>query len=481
MKHSRYFIAASIISAIGSFIRSNEVRQGFHAAAFVVHGVSFLVAAPPGLGKSSLISMLRPEIDAVITDDWCDLEIENDGTCRAIQIDHNTSYNLTEETPPIEQAYGQMARVCRCGWRDKTFMPLEALGVRCKGSEKVDHIYFVIPKGTSRRDVDVYEILKIAGLTAPHTPFAGCEDYTATYGRERLNYYMRLLSVHRNGDVSIHIVEATDAATMCETVSAKIKYNVHCRIIEELLYARGKLIRNIGYDSQNKTHFQYPEASLPKICVENRMIAKRICDELLRRGVCIKTLFVHGSTGKGYGKVAPNIEWDFECKNQSVTMRTWVVSDCRDDVDIICICGTEWREYEAVISDVLKDNAFSGVDITLNLQGLIDIEAELRNPDSPALRRVLLMNSPEVLIGDVVFEHLCAIAKDNVSSYDWAHELDFRTLMCLSEILSSRHFSQFNFSDEEMISLFPTFRMAVLGHRHIGFPKLRRKLVRSAR
>ncbi len=468
----------SLVSGMSSYFRSTSRQQGFHAAAFKVNGVGVVVAAAPGVGKSCLMASLRERIGSIVTDDWCDLIIDERLSAFAKQVDSGISYNLTKDGCAVDGLPSINGRICDCGWRKKIFAPLKAIGLSVSNEMRVEHIYVVDTSDTPRRNIDVHSLASLVMSTAPHTPFAyGCEA-PENVKMQRLEFFRCLLAAHQEGHVSIEVVHVGPGSSACEQIESLIVADIHHAVLSELLSARTESSHRLRIREDGLIHYQYPDSLMTKICRENLNVAQRICAELLRLGVPMRALFVHGSTGRGRGQVAPNIDWSVQC-DSGIIMRTWVVPNCRDDIDLVCVCDSGWGDYARKIQDVVDQDDYLGFDITLNMLGESEFMEELRMPGSPALRRIMIMNSPEVLFGEEVFLKYLDDARAWEVPLDYAHELDFRTLMRLSRILEQRGLQTFDFTEGELMSVFPTFHRAAVEDIHIGFPSKRMKIKRT--
>ena len=465
----------SLISSLGSFLRENTNCLGLHASAFQAFDEGIIVAAPPGAGKSLLLEKLKDVIQAVVTDDWCDLEIKDDYTCEAIQVDSNISFNEQDVDTAFSANAISKGRMCKCGWRRKIFFDLEDFGRPTRKRIPIQHLFVVLPDEISVRDIDVHTLMRILLGTSPHTPFSDLTSNSRIHVHERHEFFIALMKAVHNKNLNIVIVFAKSAQEMCEQLHERILSIGRKKIISQLLNEKSSLSRHLDEQALPAYRFAFPEVMVSTICQENRNLAKSIYAELLHAAIPMKALFFHGSTGKGYGQVAPNIDWQLMIGN-SITMRTSVLPSCRDDLDIVCVCDEDIGRYKETVHEILRKCVPNTIDVTLNLIGEKTLLDELQSHGTPALRRIILLNTPEVLYGQENFSRFYDVALTNFSSLDYAHEIDFRTLMRLSAILMNAGMKNFTFSQGELLSILPTFFIAGRDGIHIGFPKNRLKM-----
>ena len=185
-------------------------------------------------------------------------------------------------------------------------------------------------------------------------------------------------------------------------------------------------------------------------------------------------LILHGSTAHGKGRTAPNIDHRIY-PGANPQMKTTVIPNCRDDVDLILMVNRP-KLFEKPVRDFVYRNHHNGIDITVNLVAWSVLWDELRNAGSPAIRRIFLYNYPVFLIGQEYYTSIMEKARAFESWLDVPHELDFRLLMKLAETLSAENMSEYTFSTPQLLELFPTFYLAGRGNIHIGFPEKRIKI-----
>ena len=465
----------SLISSLGSFLRENTRRFGLHASAFQAFDEGFIVAAPPGAGKSLLLEKLKDVIQAVVTDDWCDLEIRDDYTCEVIQVDSNISFNEQDADATFSGNVVSKGRICKCGWRQKLFLDLEAFGRPTRKRIPIQHLFIVLPDDIAVRDIDAHTLARLLLRTSPHTPFSAPTSNCSIHVNERHEFFITLMKAIHNKNLKIEIICARNAQDTCNLLHERILSIGHKRIISLLLKEKSSLSKDLDEQALPSYRFVFPEVIVSTICWENRQLAKSIYAELLHAAIPMKALFIHGSTGKGYGQVAPNIDWQLTSGN-SITMKTSVQPSCRDDLDIVCVCDENIDSYKETVHIILRKCVPSYIDVTLNLIGEKTLIDELQSCGTPALRRIILLNTPEVLYGQEDFSRFYDVALANFSSLDYAHEIDFRTLMRLSTILMNARMKDFTFSQGELLSILPTFYIAGRNGIHIGFPKKRLKM-----
>ncbi|MFZ4440091.1 MAG: hypothetical protein ACOYOS_16820 [Syntrophales bacterium] len=186
-------------------------------------------------------------------------------------------------------------------------------------------------------------------------------------------------------------------------------------------------------------------------------------------------LFVHGSTGRGFGQIAPNIDFELTRPLAEPHMRTRVIPECRDDLDLVLIARDPMdlmHKARQAASDIAKCR----IGVTVNVVSWDDILVDLKSPDTPAIRRILLFNHPKALIGANALLKLTAMAVANQTWLDIPHEADFRLLMQLAGLLAANGEAGREFTTSELLMLFPTLYLACTSGIHIGFPVGRTKI-----
>jgi hypothetical protein len=186
-------------------------------------------------------------------------------------------------------------------------------------------------------------------------------------------------------------------------------------------------------------------------------------------------VFLHGSTGHGAGRIAPNIDFHIKNNNDRVQMETAVLLDCRDDIDLVMIVNNPTCLSDK-INQVIHEISDNKISITVNLLSWENAFRDLRNNDSPAIRRILLFSNPKILIGKNKFIDLKNEAFANQTVLDVPHEVDFRLLMQLSEILTNEGLMKMTFLTDDLLLAFPTLFLAGSTGLHIGFPQKREKI-----
>lgn len=185
-------------------------------------------------------------------------------------------------------------------------------------------------------------------------------------------------------------------------------------------------------------------------------------------------LILHGSTAHGKGRTAPNIDHRIY-PGANPQMKTTVIPNCRDDVDLILLVNRPKR-FEKPVRDFVNNYHRIGIDITINLVSWTDFWHDLHDSGSPAIRRIVMYNYPVFLIGQEFYTSIMKKARAFETWLDVPHELDFRLLMKLAETLSVENISEYTFSTPELLELFPTFYLAGKDNIHIGFPGKRIKI-----
>lgn len=185
-------------------------------------------------------------------------------------------------------------------------------------------------------------------------------------------------------------------------------------------------------------------------------------------------LILHGSTAHGLGRIAPNIDHKILFGSMP-QMTTRVIPDCRDDVDLILLANHP-ESLAKHVHDFAKTYSHNGIDLTINLISWNDFWNELKIGGSPAIRRILIFNKPVFLIGQEFYNSIMQTACLNKNWLDIPHELDFRLLMKLADILIADNKTEYFFTTEQLLELFPTFYISGKEGIHIGFPKKRIKI-----
>ncbi|MCR5164061.1 MAG: hypothetical protein K6C40_08605 [Thermoguttaceae bacterium] len=217
--------------------------------------------------------------------------------------------------------------------------------------------------------------------------------------------------------------------------------------------------------------------SLSRIALENIRYALDVKHQIQAANLVDSStcLFVHGSTGRGNGQVAPNIEFTLTDRPK-IQMETYTIPDCRDDIDLVLVAEKPERYIPRLDSIVRQTAAEHECEITLNVLDYESLYEELADPGSPAIRRVLALNHPKALINPERLGELCSEASARLSFWDVPHEIDFKLLMRTAPILNQYGRNAYTFTSSHLIMLFPTLYHAGKGDINIGFPKRRTKI-----
>jgi len=263
------------------------------------------------------------------------------------------------------------------------------------------------------------------------------------------------------------------------------KAGINNELIANLLQEKAHIWRQwgspiVGLELALKTSIASGDTSglIPKvssIALDNLRAAIQVRDIIFHSKKVDGCLFVHGSTGKGKGKIGPNLEFSFEGDKTSPQLDVKVIPDCRDDVDLVWVVNEpgRWEQFAHQMVFQAKD---LDIDVTINMVSFNEARRDIQNSDSPALRRILLFNTPKCLFGENYFENLMNLAIERRTDFDLPHELDFRLLMRVSTLLATKGMALHTFSAEELMILFPTFYLAYKNDLHFGFPRVRVKI-----
>ncbi len=259
-------------------------------------------------------------------------------------------------------------------------------------------------------------------------------------------------------------------------------------IIEALFKLRGEIPRHVQAHPTEKEEIlrelflsESPSLlnslSLSRIALENIQYALDVKHQIQEANLVDSStcLFVHGSTGRGNGQVAPNLEFTLTDR-PDIQMETFTIPDCRDDIDLVLVTEETVRYIPRLDSIIRQTAAEHQCEITLNVLDYKSLHEELNDPGSPAIRRVLAMNHPKALINPERLSELCSEASAHRSFWDVPHEIDFKLLMRTAPILNQFGRKAYTFNSSHLLMLFPTLYHAAKGDISIGFPKRRTKI-----
>lgn len=138
----------SLVSAMASSCRASQFRQGIHACAFSINNRGKLLIGDACAGKSFVFLNLLKYCDFVLTDDWCDITLENDRSLSALCLEKNMSVNCNDvknlvDLKLIPESMLRLPAIPH-GFRDKIVFPLDKLGTPVRDSVTINDIYFLV-------------------------------------------------------------------------------------------------------------------------------------------------------------------------------------------------------------------------------------------------------------------------------------------------------------------------------------------------
>lgn len=259
----------------------------------------------------------------------------------------------------------------------------------------------------------------------------------------------------------------------------------NCQWIEDLSREKNQIRRSFSINKMANHHkiqicidnktIHSLEGHISKIAFENLKASFEIAD-YLSINKFTKMVFVHGSTGKGQGQIAPNIEHKVLRIQGRTTMLCKVIPEVRDDIDMF-VFSDDVQKTETTI--LLMFDEYDNIlpsDVTINVIDLAHATSEIQMHGSPALRRILTLNSPKCLFGYKHFNVFQSISTISLTNYDIDYEIEFKTLMHLATILERRGICQVELDPDAMQKMFPAIYHASENDLHVGFPINRRKL-----
>jgi hypothetical protein len=259
--------------------------------------------------------------------------------------------------------------------------------------------------------------------------------------------------------------------------------NAKANIIEQLTVEREDVFQDILRGCITRGMFESIRGNISTICYENLVLAKEIFETIIDFVDPQALILIHGSTGKGRGQIAPNIDFDLaETSNSSTKWICRVISPIRSDIDLIIVTKKIECIAPSINKCVIEKFEQYGINITVNLIEPQDtMEELLMASDSPALRRILAFNSPKCFQGLEELDRYRNLALENLTSFDWFFEADYRTLRCLAKILEERKIEAAIFDENELIQVLPSFHISLKREKHIGFPNRRIKISKTTK
>ena len=138
----------SLVSAMASSCRASQYRQGVHACAFSMNNRGKLLLGDACAGKSFVFLNLLKYCDFVVTDDWCDIILENDNVMSAQCLEKNMSVNCNDvnDLVKLKLLSRSMLKLPAIphGFRDKIVFPLNKLGTPVRDRVTIKDIYFLV-------------------------------------------------------------------------------------------------------------------------------------------------------------------------------------------------------------------------------------------------------------------------------------------------------------------------------------------------
>jgi hypothetical protein len=226
-----YGLLKSIMSGLTSFIRSSEIRQGIHASAFNVGNKGVLLAGGSGVGKTTFFLELLPEITAVTTEDWCDLQLGSGGI-RALGIDKNISINTKDlkmlaKTKKVPNHFLSLEEVPH-GHRNKVVVPLsEICGEKIQKEVSISHIYLLHPDNIIfdgfPTAIQIYQLLS---SISTHQPFCFPTEKLTVDAENKMRYDFccNLGELVRKKEVTFEVIKiAKDKKSLTENIKKILK------------------------------------------------------------------------------------------------------------------------------------------------------------------------------------------------------------------------------------------------------------------
>lgn len=138
----------SLVSAMASSCRASQFRQGIHACAFSMSNRGKLLLGDACAGKSFVFLNLLKYCDFVLTDDWCDITLESDGSLSALCLEKNMSVNCNDVSNLVNlkllpRSVLKLPAIPH-GFRDKIVFPLDKLGTSVRDRVTIKDIYFLV-------------------------------------------------------------------------------------------------------------------------------------------------------------------------------------------------------------------------------------------------------------------------------------------------------------------------------------------------
>ena len=138
----------SLVSSMASSCRASQYRQGIHACAFSMNNRGKLLLGDACAGKSFVFLNLLQYCDFVLTDDWCDIILENDNVMSALSLEKNMSVNCNDVSNLVNLKLLPKSTLrlpaIPHGFRDKIVFPLDKLGTPVRDRVTIQDIYFLV-------------------------------------------------------------------------------------------------------------------------------------------------------------------------------------------------------------------------------------------------------------------------------------------------------------------------------------------------
>lgn len=219
------------------------------------------------------------------------------------------------------------------------------------------------------------------------------------------------------------------------------------------------------------------------IAAENLKTALRLC-KLVEGGHAGLEVFLIGSTAVGLGERNPHIEWTVESSRGSFSMDLKLLTNVRDDIDLVVVCDSLERDLSSIrlAPDEARNVEQSGeaTDVTANIVARDDLTADLKSEGSPALRRAFALDQACCLSARTS-DNWRRVAVQAWSAFDDMHDVDFRTMMQTARLLTTMGLDKVTLGPDQLERLFPSFLTAATSSMHLGFPLRRTKLTLKVR
>ena len=217
----------SLVSAMASSCRASRFRQGIHACAFSMNNRGKLLIGDACAGKSFVFLNLLKYCDFVLTDDWCDITLENGNVMSALCLEKNMSVNCNDVSNLVNlkllpRSVLKLPAIPH-GFRDKIVFPLAQLGMPVRDRVAIQDIYFLVTNDDLRLSSKLgsKELNQAFTHISKHIPFCCLSDNKFPFEKvrsvrqqnkvqsislERQQFFQSLARYIRSGIVNFHAI-----------------------------------------------------------------------------------------------------------------------------------------------------------------------------------------------------------------------------------------------------------------------------------